>query len=191
MFMQPSASALNHLLAQNDGAFPRLARFAGKTARFDIAPFSFAYTIQQDGTLRGADTSVSADAVCVIALSLMPRLALHDEKAYADILAQGDAALLTEIFSLSRSLHWDAAKDLNRIAGDNVTERIMSSVQEKSHKLHDLAANLSKMASEYFTEEHPLLAKPNQVAEFIRQVDEIRDDVARLEQRVKLVARDH
>lgn len=140
--------------------------------------------------LRGADNSASADAVCVIALSLLPRLALRDEKAYADILAEGDAALLTEIFSLSRNLHWDAAKDLNRIAGDNATEHIMRTVQEQSHKLHDVAADLSRMAKDYFTEEHPLLAKPQQVAEFIHQVDEIRDDVARMELRIKRVAQD-
>src|SRR5574340_1668727 len=104
MLAQTSAAALNHLLAQNDGALTRLARFAGRTARCDIAPFSFAYTILADGTLRSADTDATADAVCVIAPSLLPRLALHDEKAQADIVTTGDAALLAEILSLSRGL---------------------------------------------------------------------------------------
>src|SRR5665647_3752755 len=67
MFAQPSAAALNHLLTQNRWALPRLARFAGKTARFDIAPFSFSYTILADGSLRRADASSDADALCVIA----------------------------------------------------------------------------------------------------------------------------
>jgi len=185
MFSQPSAAALNHLLTQNSWALTKLARFAGKTARFDIAPFSFAYTILADGTVRSADTAATADAVCVIAPSLLPRLALHDEKAQADVGTEGDAALLTEIFSLSRNLRWDATKDLSRITGDTIAERIVQTMQGTRQQLHDAAANLSKAAAEYCTEKHLLLAKPQQVAAFIRQVDTLRDDVARLEQRIK------
>jgi len=190
MFAQPSAAALNHLLAQNDGALTRLARFAGKTARFDIAPFSFAYTIQADGMLRGAAADATADAVCVIAPSLLPRLALHDDKAQADIRTEGDAALLAEIFSLSRSLRWDAAKDLGRITGDAIAIRIVQAAQGARQQLHDAADNLSKAAAAYCTEEHPLLARPQQAAAFIRHVDKLRDDVARLELRIKQLARD-
>ena len=185
MFAQPSAAALNHLLTQNSWALPKLARFAGKTARFDIAPFSFAYTILEDGTVRGADAAATADAICVIAPSLLPRLALHDEKAHADVGTEGDAALLAEIFSLSRNLRWDVAKDLGRLTGDGIAEHIVQTVQGARQHLHDAVANLSKTAAEYCTEKHPVLAKPQQVAAFIRQVDKLRDDVARLEQRVK------
>jgi len=183
MFARPSAAALNHLLTQDNWALPRLARFAGKTARFDIAPFSFAYTILADGTVRGADTAATADAVCVIAPSLLPRLALHDEKAQADVGTEGDAALLAEIFFLSRTLRWDVAKDLSRLTGDGIAERIVQTVQGARQQLHDAALNLSKTAAEYCTEKQ--LAQPQQVAAFIRQVDKLRDDVARLEQRVK------
>lgn len=185
MLARTSAAALNHLLAQNDGALIRLARFAGRTARFDIAPFSFAYTILADGTLRSADTDATADAVCVIAPSLLPRLALHDEKAQADIVTAGDAALLAEILSLSRGLRWDAAKDLGRITGDSLAERIVQTTQGARQHLRDAALNLSKATVAYCTEEHPLLARPQQVAAFLQQVDKLRDDVARLEQRIK------
>lgn len=184
MFAQPSAAALNHLLTQNSWALQRLVRFAGKTARFDIAPFSFAFTILPDGTLLNADAATSADAVCVIAPSLLPRLALHDEKAHAGIRSEGDAALLTEIFFLSRNLRWDAAEDLSRVTGDIAAERIVQTVQSKRQQLRDAAVNLSQAAAEYWTEERPLLAKPQQVAVFMQQVDTLRDDVARLEQRI-------
>lgn len=184
MFAQPSAAALNHLLTQNSWALQRLVRFAGKTARFDIAPFSFAFTILPDGTLLNADAATSADAVCVIAPSLLPRLALHDEKAHAGIHSEGDAALLTEIFFLSRNLRWDAAEDLSRVTGDIAAERIVQTVQGKHQQLRDAAVNLSQAAAEYWTEERPLLAKPQQVAAFMQQVDTLRDDVARLEQRI-------
>jgi ubiquinone biosynthesis protein UbiJ len=184
MFSHPSATALNHLLTQNSWALQRLARFAGKTARFDIAPFSFAYTILDDGSLRSAAAAASADALCVVAPSLLPRLVLHDEKAHTEIRSEGDAGLLTEIFFLSRNLRWDVAEDLSRVTGDVAAERIVQTVQTKQQQLRDAAVNLSQAAAEYWTEERPLLAKPQQISAFMQQVDTLRDDVARLEQRI-------
>lgn len=184
MFALPSAAALNHLLTQNSWALGRLAQFAGKTARFDIAPFSFAYTILTDGTLRSADIATGADAVCVVAPSLLPRFALQDEKAYSEIHSEGDAALLAEIFFLSRHLRWDAAEDLSRVTGDIAAERIVQVAQDTHQQFRESALNFFQAAAEYCTEERPLLAKPQQVGVFMQQVDTLRDDVARLEQRI-------
>ncbi|MEO8331795.1 MAG: hypothetical protein ABI479_05135 [Gallionella sp.] len=176
---------MNHLLTQNSWASQRLARFSGKTARFEIAPFSFVYTILPDGALSDADPATSADALCIIAPSLLPRLALHDEKAHAEISSVGDAAFLAEIFFLSRNLHWDAAEDLSHITGDIAAERIVQTLNSAHRQLREGALNLSQAAAEYWTEERPLLAKPQQVSAFMRQVDTLRDDAARLEQRIR------
>jgi ubiquinone biosynthesis accessory factor UbiJ len=184
VFAHPSATALNHLLTQNSWALPRLARFAGKTAQFDIAPFSFAYTILADGSLRSADAAASADALCVIAPSLLPRLVLHDEKAHTEIRSEGNAELLTEIFFLSRNLRWDATEDLSGLTGDIAAERIVQTVHSTQHQVRAAAVNFSHAAVEYWTEERPLLAKPQQVSAFMQQVDTLRDDAARLEQRI-------
>jgi ubiquinone biosynthesis protein UbiJ len=92
--------------------------------------------------------------------------------------------LLTEIFFLSRNLRWDVAEDLSRVTGDVAAERIVQTVQTKQQQLRDAAVNLSQAAAEYWTEERPLLAKPQQISAFMQQVDTLRDDVARLEQRI-------
>ena len=185
MFAQPSAAALNHLLTQNSWALPRLARFAGKTARFDIAPFSFAYTVQNDGLVCSADSATDADAHCVVAPSLLPRLAMQDESALSEISKAGDDALLTEIFFLSRNLRWDVAEDLSKLTGDIAAERIVQTTHNVTAQLRESTINLSLSVAEYFTEEHPLLAKPKQVSAFVQQVDTLRDDVARLDQRIR------
>ena len=184
MWGQPAVATLNHLLTQSGWALQRLARLAGKTARFDIAPFSFAWCIQADGTLRVAAPDASVDASCTIPLSLLPRLALHDETAFTQIASSGDAALLAEIFYLSRHLRWDAAEDLSQVTGDIAAERIVQFAKAGQQQVRDTALNMSQALAEYWTEERPLLAKPTQVAGFVRQVDKLRDDVARLEQRI-------
>lgn len=177
-----SAAALNHLLMQNSWALARLARFSGKTVRFEIAPLSMACTILPDGTVSKADETIPADALCVIAPSLLPRLALHDELAYKDIQSSGDTALLSEIFFLSRNLRWDVAEDLSVITGDILAERIVQTLENQS--IGASLLNLAQAASEYLTEENPVLAKPRQIHSFMQQVDTLRDDIARLEQRM-------
>lgn len=180
----PTSAALNHLLAQNSWALPRLARYAGKTVRFDITPLSFTCIILEDGALQNAVPEASPDAHCVIAPSLLPRLILRDEKANAEIRTEGDADLLAEIFFLSRNLRWDAAEDLSRVTGDIAAEHIVETARIKHQQLRDMALNLSQAAAEYWSEERPLLVRPRQVSSFMRQVDVLRDDVARLEQRI-------
>jgi ubiquinone biosynthesis protein UbiJ len=175
---------LNHLLAQNSWALQRLACFSGKTVRFDIAPFSFACTILADGSLRSADTATSVDALCVIAPSLLPRLAAHDEEAHTEIRSEGDTALLTEIFFLSRNLRLDAAEDLSSLTGDIAAERLVQTFHSARQQIRDAAVNLSRASAEYLTEEQPLIAKLQQVSAFMQQVDMLRDDLARLEQRI-------
>lgn len=185
MFVHPSAAALNHLLLQNGWALSRLARFSGKTVQFTIAPFSFIYAVLPDGTLLSADPASRVDARCVIAPSLLPRLAIHDELAYAEIQGTGDTALLAEIFFLSRNLRWDIAEDLSRVTGDILAERIVQTVQNKQRQMVASASNLAHAATEYWTEEKPLITKPRQISTFMQQVDTLRDDMARLEQRIK------
>lgn len=189
MFSQPAAAAINHLLSQNSWALPRLAKFAGQTVRFDIAPFSFACTILGDGLLRAADAGSSPDASCALAPSLLPRLALKDENAHAEIRSAGDAELLKEIFYLSRNLDWDAAEDLSHVTGDIAAERIVQTLHNAHQHLGDAVLNLSHAAAEYWSEERPLLAKPRHVSTFIQQVDQLRDDAARLERRISRQAK--
>ncbi|MEO7622986.1 MAG: hypothetical protein ABIS30_07945 [Gallionella sp.] len=179
-----SALALNHLLTQNNWACQRLARFAGKTARFDIAPFSFGYTILDNGLLCNAEEHAGTDALCVIAPSLLPRLLLKDKQAHAEIHSEGNAELLAEIFFLSRNLHWDVAEDLSGLTGDIAAERIVQTMQNVHEQLQGAVISLSKSSAEYWTAERPLLSSAQQVSRFIQQVDTVRDDVARLEQRI-------
>ncbi len=185
IFSQTSAYALNHLLSQNSWAGPRLARFFGKTIRFDIVPFSVVLKVSADGMLRPADDGASADARCVVAPSLLPRLALQEENAFQQITTEGDSALLAEIFFLARNLRWDAAEDLSKVTGDIAAERIVQTAGSVKQQVGDAAVNFARAAAEYWTEERPLIAKPEQLREFTRQVDILRDDIARMEQRVK------
>jgi ubiquinone biosynthesis accessory factor UbiJ len=179
-----SASVLNHLLEESGWALQRLNKFAGKTARFNIAPFSFAYTVLENGAVIRAASEAVPDATCTLAPSLLPRLAVKDEAAFTQIQTSGDSALLAEIFYLSKHLRWDAAEDLSRVTGDIAAERIVKFAGTAHQQILDGARNLSEAFAEYWTEERPLVAKSTHINQFIQQVDVLRDDVERLEQRI-------
>lgn len=180
----------NHLLAQNSWALQRLARHSGKTVRFEVAPFSISCRILESGSLEHIDAASGVDARCAIPPSLLPRLAAHDEKAHAEIRTEGDAELLADVLFLSQNLRWEAAEDLSNLVGDIPAERLVAAAQGARLQLHDSVENLSNAAAEYLTEEHPMLAKPRHVSAFMQQVDTLRDDVARLELRVRRLRAD-
>ena len=179
-----SVAAINHLLRQSGWALQRLAAHQGKTARFNIAPFSFAYTLAADGSLCKAEADAVPDVTCNIAPSLLPRLAVHDENAFAQITSQGDAALLSDIFYLSRHLRWDAAEDISHYSGDIAAERLVQLLGTGRQQLRSSTLNLAQAFAEYWTEERPLVAKSSSIHHFVQQVDVLRDDVSRLEQRI-------
>jgi len=182
--LQLPATALNHLLSQSGWALQRLVSYSGKTARFNVAPFSFCCTIQGNGSLRASSDDVSADVICIIPPTLIPRLVLHDEAAFAQIAGSGDTALLAEIIYLGRHLRWDAAEDITRATGDIAAERIVRFAQSGHQQLRDNALNLSQALAEYWTEEFPLLVKPEHIAAFAHQIDKLYEDMERLEQRI-------
>jgi ubiquinone biosynthesis protein UbiJ len=184
MIDQSLVAALNHLLVNSGWALPRLAKFKGKTARFNVAPFSFSCTILEDGSLLTAASEESADAVLRIPLSLAPRLAMKDQAALDEIETEGDPALLGEILYLMYTLHWDAAEDLSRVTGDVAAERIVQLALAKKDFLQDTALNLAQALAEYWTEEKPLVAKPPHVDDLSRQVDAVSKKLTELERRI-------
>lgn len=77
--------------------------------------------------------------------------------------------------------------NLSVLTGDIAAERVVQTLQNAHAQVKDAALNFSQAATEYWTEERPLLAKPNQIAAFAAGVDTLRDDLARLTARVTRV----
>ncbi len=184
MLNPPVVAVLNHLLAQSGWALPRLAKFSGKTARFDLPLFTFSCTIQDDGSLLAASKEASADATCIIPPALLPRLALLDDAALEQIAHSGDTALVEEIFYLVRNLRWDVADDLSRVTGDIAAERIVRFADGIRSNIQQNALHLSQALAEYWTEERPLIASSGKLAAFSSGVADLLSSLDALEQRI-------
>lgn len=185
--MAPAAAALNHVLAQNAWAQARLARFAGRTFRLGLTPFALTFRVGEDGLLGSAadaqpDASLSATPDALARYFLVTP---HDPKL---IRIEGDAAFGAELGHVFAHLSWEAEEDLSRVFGDILAHRIVGFARGLWDWRGEAALRIAKAVAEYFTEERPLLARPDQVQGFMREVDALRDATARLEKRIERLA---
>ena len=183
-FKPPTAAAFNHLLRSAPWALQRLRPFAGKTARFEIVPFAVTLTILDSGEV--IDTP---DAVPAATFTLAPGIALRvlaaDPLAWQSVGVAGDAALTREILYVAQYLRWDIEEDLSHLFGDIAAHRMVRAAEAVTGWQRDSAASLARAAAAYWTEERPLFAARRDVERFVQAVDNLRDDVARIEKRIE------
>jgi ubiquinone biosynthesis protein UbiJ len=180
----PATSALNHVLRSAPLALERLRRHAGRTVAVHVGPASVAFTIQTTGEVTPAASAALRDLDVRISPFLLPRLAANEEAAYREIEMQGDRELAEEVSFLARHLSWDAEEDLSHVVGDIPAHRIASAARSVRDWGRDATLRVAQGASEYWTEEQPLIASRVKVEAFVHGVNELRDDMDRLEERI-------
>lgn len=194
MLSQAFAACINHLLEPAGWARDRLAPHAGKTLRFVVVPFDLALAIDEDGRVRApasgpaqpADASPGApDLTLRLSHFLLPRLLLGDEAAYQQVDTEGDTGLAADVQYLFRHLRWDVEDDLSRVFGDIAAHRLARAGRAALELPLQAGNSVAQMAAEYLKEENPTLAKREPVRQFVDSVDVLRDDLERLEKRIR------
>lgn len=181
----PLLVAINHLLEQAAWAREKLLPFAGHAARIKLPPFEAAFTIGADGCL----AAPLPDANLEVSISMpatTPLLALQGKEAVMRAARIEGSAEFAEVLGfVIRNLRWDAEEDLSHIVGDIAAHRIVTGTKEFSAWQQQAARNFAANLAEYFTEEQPLIAREADISAFSGDIDQLRDDVARLEKRMK------
>ena len=185
LFPHPATRAINHVLKSAPMALDRLRKHAGRTAAFHVGPVTLAFTVQTTGEVAAAVAGAARDLDVRISPFLLPRLAANDEAAFREIEMQGDMELAHEISFLARHLTWDVEEDLSRVIGDIAAHRVVSTARGMGKWGRDAALRMAQGASEYWTEESPLIASRVKVDSFVRDVAELRDAIERLEKRIE------
>lgn len=183
-----AAEFINHLLRGATWARDELKRFAGRTARFDLAPLALSLAVQEDGRVVPAATDSLPAVTIRLTPGLLLRLAARDEAAWREIEAAGDADFATAINHVARNLRWDVEEDLSRAFGDIAAHRMAESGRTLRRWGEQALENTGRSFAEYWTEEQPLIAAARDLEAFNRAVDELRDDVARFEKRLENLA---
>ena len=181
---------LNRLLRANTWALDRLRVHAGKTALLECPPFALRLTVLASGELTPAPPDTAADVNLRATPPLLLRLAARDESAWNEAQVTGDVELASTIDYVRRNLKWDVEETMSRVFGDVAAHRLTEAARRFERWGRETALDLGRAAAEYSTYEGRLLASPPAVDEFIREVDEVRDQVERLEKRLQLLNKD-
>ena len=182
----PVAHALNHLLRGASWARERLAAHAGKTLCFEALPLSVSLEILATGEVAAS----SADAATTFRLTpaLALRIAATGRDAWRDVETSGDLSLARDVLYVAENLRWDAEEDLSRVFGDILAHRIAGAGNAFLRWQRASADSLLRQSAAYWTEERPLIASRPLLEQFARDIDMLRDDVARFEKRLDLLA---
>jgi ubiquinone biosynthesis protein UbiJ len=220
IFTPPVAAAINHLLQSASWARERLKPFAGKTARFNLAPFAVTLAIRASGEVEDSTAAGPRDTLAErpvagtgaearypqtagfasnesarptdAGFTLTPGVALRmlaaDNDAWREVEVSGDTALAREILAIAQNLHWDVEEDLSRVFGDIAAHRMVQAGGDFRRWRRQAADSIARSAAAYWTEEQPLIAAKQDIERFVREVDALRDDVARIEKRIEQLA---
>lgn len=184
LFKPPVAAAVNHLLQGASWARERLKPFAGKTVRFNLAPFAVTLAIRDSGEVADATAAGAADASFTLTPGIALRMLAEDPNTWQEVEFDGDTALAREILAIAQNLSWDIEEDLSRVFGDIAAHRMVQAGARLKRWQFETADNIARSAAAYWTEEQPLIASRQDIERFVRDVDALRDDVARVEQRI-------
>ena len=142
--------------------------------------------IGDTGEAAVAAPETAPDVTIRLTPGVMLRLAARDASAWNDIAVEGDPQLAAALNHIARNIRWDIEEDLSRVFGDIVAHRMVESGRKLDTWGRQGADNLARSFAEYWTEEQPLIASRADVEQFNRDVDTLRDDVARLERKIEL-----
>jgi ubiquinone biosynthesis protein UbiJ len=189
--LSPAVDALNHILRQNAWAPEQLRPYAGKTLRLELAPLSTDVTIVDSGLFVPAVENPVVDAGITLSPTAALRFALSREFDLSGARMEGDHDLATGVGRVLQQLEWEVEEDLSRLLGNIPAHQLVSTGKRVVGEGKRQLRALGEMLADYWQEEQPLIAKQRYLEAFSREVDTLRDDLARLTKRIEKLEKPH
>lgn len=175
---------VNHVLGASPWATERLRRHAGAHVCLQAGPLALKLCIDGRGLLQVAQQSGDPDVTIELNEDFPAKLLLERESVMSSARLSGSADVAETLAFVFRNLRWDIEGDLAAVIGDIPARRLSLAGSRLIHEMRSGAGRLSGNLVEYATEEAGLLVSPAAAGEFIRDVDALRDEMARLEKRI-------
>lgn len=185
MFKQPLTQIIQHVMSQNTWAAQELTRYSGQSVKFIMFPIQLTLSILEDGNLAIAGEGNVPQATVTIPPSVGLRLLANDESANHLVKIEGDIDLAATLSKVVRNASWDIEEDLSNVLGDVTAHQVTEWGKQAAQQVKAQSINLAEMVVEYWQEEKPIVAKKMHVEAFMSQVDQLREDVDRIEKRLE------
>ena len=180
---------IQHLIAQNAWAKPRLAPHASKSIELQLGFLRQHLVILEDGQLAMAGETKAPDATIELTPSMLAGHMLQDSAAKMDVKFSGDQVLAQALAQVLSHLRWDVEDDLSRVIGDIPAQQLSLATQQVLATGKSASQDAVAMLTEYLQEEKPVIAKKLQVEHFNAEVDALRAQLARVEKKFEKLQR--
>jgi ubiquinone biosynthesis accessory factor UbiJ len=188
MFHSFSLPVINRVLQDDPWAASRLARFAGATLRISLADRTLLrYTIEPNGLLAGHQVFGDDEPSLSIELPSNTASLLVSHGRQGVIKAskiRGNAELANTLNEVMDQIRPDPEAFLASKIGDIAAHRVMGFASAARHGAKQILVRLQDQFSEHIAEGHSVIVPTLEVRQFISDVDTLRHDAARLEQRL-------
>ncbi|HFC6397211.1 TPA: SCP2 domain-containing protein [Neisseria polysaccharea] len=177
---------INRLILQSPDSRSELAAFAGKTLTLNIAGLKLAGRITEDGLLAAGNGF--ADTEITFRDSAIQKILQGGEPGAGDIGLEGDLILGIAVLSLLGSLRSRASDELARIF--STQDGIGSRAADIGHSIKQIGKSIAEQIGEFSREPESPVIDAATLSAWMEEVDKLRDDVARLNERLDRLERD-
>jgi len=181
-----SVRVLNRLLEREGSAREALLAHAGRSAKFEIPPFSVVLGIDAEG--RFCAGPGTPDVTITVEPSALPAAVFDPNALMRNVKLAGDADFAQTLSQVLQRLRPEPEEELARFVGDAAAVRIVGMLRSAASVAVDGAQRLARTATDYLVAENPMLVTRSQAEGFTRDVAELRDAVERLDKRLTLLA---
>lgn len=188
-------TALNAALRLDPDSLAQLREFAGKVIALELrGPDLTLYLVPaSDGISLYLHYGAEPDTVLSGTPAGLLQLAFGDASRTlfaGDVQIHGDVATGQRFKRLLDQLDIDWEEGLARYTGDITAHQLGNLLRAGARLGRQALAALGRDTAEYLQQESQAVARRDEIEQFIRDVDTLRDDVARLEARVSRLRRD-
>lgn len=188
-----SLPVINRALCDDTWAMQRLSAFAGSTVRITLADRPIVrYSIEPNGLLAaheafGDDEPTLAIDLPADAASRFISHGRHGILRAARI--RGNVDLANAVNDVMDNIRPDPEAFLADKIGDIAAHRLIGLFHVMKQGAEQLAGRLKDQFTEHVAEGHSVIVPNDEVSRFMTDVDTLRNDVARLEQRINRLKR--
>ncbi len=188
-----SLPVINRALSDDPWAMQRLAAFAGSTLRIALADKTLVrYSIEGDGLLAAHEAYGDDEPTLSIDLpsDAASRFISHGRHGILKAAKiRGNIDLANAVNDVMDNIRPDPEAFLASKIGDIAAHRAMGLLQSMKQNAEQLMMRLKDQFTEHVAEGHSVIVPNDQVAHFMSEVDTLRNDVARLQQRIERLHR--
>ncbi len=188
-------AAVNLLLKTDPEGATGLAELEGRQIRVQAQglPTNWLLSISASKILvtSSEDITDSPDVSLTGTPLALLRLAVSRQGAESfgvDVFIQGDIGVMKQLKRIIDNLDFDFEEPLAQVVGDVAAHELMRRARSAQRFGARTRSNLAQDISEYLVEEGRYVTTRTEVDEFNAAVDDLRDDTARLEHRLRNLA---